>query len=88
MKKKMCMGKRAGLVLGACMLTAAVLLAGCGQKPEETAAAEPAAEPTEAVIEIEDETGAEEVPEVREDIPPEEGLVRSSLTHQWVTQEE
>ena len=88
MKKKMCMGKGAGLVLGACMLTAAVLLAGCGQKPEETAAAEPAAEPTEAVIEIEDETGAEEVPEVKEDIPPEEGMVRSSLTHQWVTQEE
>ncbi|MBO6269109.1 MAG: DUF3048 domain-containing protein, partial [Clostridium sp.] len=88
MKRKMCMGKRAGLILGTCVLTAAVLLAGCGQKPEKTAAAEPAAEPTEAVIEIEDETGAEEVPEVKEDIPPEEGLVRSSLTHEWVTQEE
>ena len=71
-------------------LTAAVLLFGCGKKDEAEQAAVPATEEAaqsqaaEPETEIETETETEtEV--IDEDLPPEEGMVRSTLTNEWIS---
>lgn len=71
---------------------AVFLLSSCGRTPQETAPPVPttAAETTAAPIAVisdpptEAETEAD-APE--EDIPPEPGLVRSPLTHEWIPEE-
>lgn len=65
-------------------LSSAFLLFGCGKKEEM---AEPVVEQViDDVPEIEEE--AEEVEEESdEDVPPEEGMVRSRITNEWVTEE-
>ncbi len=74
----------------AVILLAASLLSACAGKPAETTAA-PTTEPeTERVIEVISESIEETepvVPEEEEDIPPEEGLVRSKLTNEWIPEE-
>ena len=63
-------------------LSSALLMTGCG-KEEEPEVIE------EAVVVETVETPEEEVvvEEVNEDLPPEEGMVRSRLTNEWVTEE-
>ena len=64
-------------------LSSALLMAGCGK--------EEAPEVIEEAIVIEtptEETSTEEiVTETNEDLPPEEGMVRSRLTNEWVSEE-
>ena len=67
------------LLLG---LSTAMLLAGCGNKettPEEvpSVTGETIPESVPAETETETETTAE-------DVPPEEGMVRSTLTNEWI----
>ena len=69
-------------------LSSALLMTGCGKEKEpevieeavviETPSEEPATEEIEK--EIEEET-------VKEDLPPEEGMIRSRLTNEWVSEE-
>ena len=68
-------------------LTCVSLLTGCSKKEEETVETVPVAEVTETVVEtepveIETETETETV---EEDLPPEEGMVRSQLTNEWIS---
>ena len=67
------------LLLG---LSAVMLLAGCGKKetvPEEVPSitGETIPESVPAETETETETAAE-------DVPPQEGMVRSTLTNEWI----
>ena len=67
-------------------LSSTLLLFGCGKKEEETVV-EPV---VEQVIEDEPEVVEEEEvtqEEIGEDVPPEEGMVRSRITNEWVTEE-
>ncbi len=66
-------------------LSSALLLSGCGKKEEEIV--EPVVEQViDDVPDIEEE--AEEADEgTDEDLPPEEGMVRSRITNEWVTEE-
>lgn len=77
--------KKMSLLLLA-VLSASMLLVGCGKDKEETPA-ETVTETVEAVVEseaveVETETETETV---EEDIPPEEGMVRSTLTNEWIS---
>ena len=64
-------------------LSSALLMTGCG-KEEEPEVIEEA-----VVVETVDEPETEEIveEEVNEDLPPEEGMVRSRLTNEWVSEE-
>ena len=76
------------LLVGATCLT---LLAGCGKKEEPVVETVPVADVTETVVEpetVEVESEVEVEPEtetVEEDLPPEEGMVRSQLTNEWIS---
>jgi len=67
------------------------LLAGCGKKEEETVETVPVADvvSTEAApVETEAKPETEiETETVTEDLPPEEGMVRSYLTNEWIAGE-
>lgn len=69
-------------------LSSTLLLSACGKKEDAPAMAEvPVAEQS-----IDDTPKPEEEPkepaeEIEEDLPPEEGLVRSWITNEWVTEE-
>lgn len=67
------------------------LLAGCGKKEEENVETVPVADVVEteaAPIETEAEPETEiETETVPEDLPPEEGMVRSYLTNEWIAGE-
>lgn len=69
-------------------LTCVSLLAGCS-KEEDTVETVPVADVTETVAETEPvETEVEtetETETVDEDLPPEEGMVRSQLTNEWIS---
>ena len=63
-------------------LSSALLMTGCGKEEEpeiieEAVVVETAETPEEEVVEE----------EVNEDLPPEEGMVRSRLTNEWVSEE-
>lgn len=65
-------------------LTCATLLFGCGKEDDtvETVAINELETPVEPVAEPETET---EAGTVDEDLPPEEGMVKSSLTGEWIS---
>ena len=68
------------------VLSASLLITGCGKKEEE-APAETATQTVEAPAEsipVETETETE-TETVEEDLPPEEGMVRSTLTNEWIS---
>lgn len=66
-------------------LSSAFLLFGCGKNEEEIA--EPVVE--QVIDDVpENKEEAEKVEEESdEDVPPEEGMVRSRITNEWVTEE-
>ncbi len=66
-------------------LASSCLLFGCGKEDNTDA---PVISNTEDVQEVETETEEEIVEEVKEDIPPAEGMVRSKLTNEWISQEQ
>ncbi|MDE5716126.1 MAG: DUF3048 domain-containing protein, partial [Lachnospiraceae bacterium] len=70
-------------------LSSALLLSGCGKKEEEKPKVE--APVVEQIIDdIPEEEEAPEEAETREadeDVPPEEGMVRSRITNEWVDKE-
>ena len=76
------------VLLAVLALSMSMLLFGCGDKKEDTAIEEVTLETqpdTPAVKEpAADTTAAEEVA-VDEDVPPQEGMVRSKLTNEWVS---
>lgn len=68
------------------VLSASLLLTGCGKDKEEV----PAEAPVESVEVPEETLPVEEVTEpepevVVEDLPPAEGMVRSTLTNEWIS---
>lgn len=75
--------KRAQAVL-LVAIASAFLLFGCGK--EETPV-EPVNSETDNSQEMEVPDVEEPVEEVKEDLPPAEGMVRSKLTNEWITQE-
>lgn len=67
-------------VLSLITLSACLLLAGCGKEKEVI---QPVVEPVvEAQPELQEEATPE--PEEKEDLPPEEGMVRSPITNEWI----
>ena len=72
-------------LLAVLSLSVSLLLAGCGKEKEDTAIAEVTLETQEYIPDIEtpETEVSEEVP--MDDIPPEEGMVRSRLTNEWVS---
>lgn len=67
-------------VLSLITLSACLLLAGCGKEKEVI---QPVVEPVvEAQPELQEEATPE--PEEEEDLPPEEGMVRSPITNEWI----
>lgn len=67
-------------VLSLIALSATLLLFGCGKK-EETI--QPVVEP---VVEVQPELQEEPTPEPEEEeVPPEEGMVRSPITNEWIS---
>lgn len=72
-------------LLAALTLSVSMFLFGCGDKKEDPAIEEVTLETQEYIPVIED-TASEVVEEtVVEDVPPEEGMVRSRLTNEWVS---
>ena len=72
-------------LLAALVLSASMLVFGCGNKKEEPAIEEVTLE-TQEYTPVEDNTETEIIKEtVTDDIPPEEGMVRSRLTNEWVS---
>lgn len=68
-------------------LTSTALLFGCGN--EDDAQEQPVISNVDDVQEAEDPVADEPIAdEVKEDLPPEEGMVRSKLTNEWITQEQ
>ena len=67
-------------------LSSALLMTGCG-KEETSAPAEDTVVETPVVSEPETETEDATTEETSEDLPPEEGMVRSRLTNEWVSEE-
>ena len=68
-------------VLSLITLSACLLLAGCGKEKEVI---QPVVEPVvEAQPELQEEATPE--PEEEEDLPPEEGMVRSPITNEWIS---
>lgn len=68
-------------------LSSTLLLFGCGKEEE---VAEPVVEQVIDDIdepEIVEESEEESEPEVNEDVPPQEGMVRSRITNEWVSEE-
>ena len=64
-------------------LSSAMLLFGCGKAKEETETIPATEETAESVpAETESETETETV---AEEVPPEEGMVRSPLTNEWIS---
>ena len=68
-------------VLSLIALSATLFLFGCGKK-EETI--QPVVEP---VVEVQPELQEEATPEpeAEEELPPEEGMVRSPITNEWIS---
>ena len=78
------------LVLVFVTLSSALLFSGCGKKQEENT--EVTAPVEEQVIDKPSEPEPEPEPEepeeeVEEDLPPEEGMVRSRITNEWVAED-
>lgn len=71
-------------------MSCALLLSACGKEEEKPVTAEvPVAEQSiEDIPDVKEEPEPEETPEeLEEDLPPEEGMVRSRITNEWVTEE-
>ena len=76
------------VLLAVLALSMSMLLFGCGDKKEDTAIEEVTLETqpdTPAVKEPAADTTATEEAAVDEDVPPQEGMVRSKLTNEWVS---
>lgn len=69
------------ILLTAFTLSAALFLFGCGNKKEENIIEEVTLENTEEKASVEQTADTA----VDEDVPPEEGMVRSKLTNEWVS---
>lgn len=69
-------------------LSAMLLFGGCGKEEDQPMRPSDLAEPVTSTTVV-DETDANDtvVEEEPEDIPPEEGLVHSALTNEWITEE-
>jgi len=69
-------------------LSAILLFGGCGKEEDQPMRPSDLAEPVTSTTVV-DETDANDtaVEEEPEDIPPEEGLVHSALTNEWITEE-
>lgn len=77
--------KKLSLLLLA-VLSASMLLTGCGKDKEEEPAETPVESVEAPVIESEPVEEVEvETEVVEEDIPPAEGMVRSTLTNEWIS---
>lgn len=64
-------------------LSSSLLLSGCGKEAEETA--QPIVEPIVEAQPVSEEESEEQVGEAEDlDTPPEEGMVRSPLTNEWI----
>lgn len=63
-------------------LSSSLLLSGCGKDAEETA--QPIVEPIVEAQTTVTEENEEQVTEADEDTPPQEGMVRSPLTNEWI----
>lgn len=63
-------------------LTAVLALAGCGKDKEKDASDKETPAPVESSAPADDEAEA-----VDPDVPPEEGMVRSAMTNEWIPQE-
>ena len=73
-------------LLATLILTASFLTFGCGDKKEAAPVVEEVTLENKAdTPQIKDTTITEETVEANEDLPPEEGMVRSKLTNEWVT---
>ncbi|MBO4988065.1 MAG: DUF3048 domain-containing protein [Lachnospiraceae bacterium] len=72
-------------LLAALTLSVSIFLFGCGDKKEDPAIEEVTLE-TQEYTPVNEDTEPEVVEEtVVEDVPPEEGMVRSRLTNEWVS---
>lgn len=67
-------------------LSSSLLLFGCGKKDEEVSETlvQPIVEPITETTTPEEEPGEPEEPEEEADVPPQEGMVRSPLTNEWI----
>jgi len=73
------------ILLTTLILVTSILSVGCGDKKEDSAIEEVTLE-TQEYIPVNENTEAEVVEEtVADDVPPEEGMVRSRLTNEWVS---
>ncbi len=70
------------VILAVLALSASLFLFGCGKKEKENVIENPTVEQIEISTEVEEES-SEEV--VNDEVPPEDGMVRSKLTNEWVT---
>ncbi len=70
------------VILAVLVLSASLFLFGCGKKEKENVIENPTVEQIEISTEVEEES-SEEV--VNDEVPPEDGMVRSKLTNEWVT---
>lgn len=69
-------------------LSSTLLLFGCGKKEEEVVVEPVVEQVIEDVVEPDNVEDAEEADEeTDEDTPPEEGMVRSRISNEWVTEE-
>lgn len=74
------------IVMVALLFTTSLLLFGCGNKKEEAIVEEVTLKNNAEIIPQTEETIAEDpIEETIDDIPPEDGMVRSKLTNEWVT---
>lgn len=69
-------------------LSAMLLMGGCGKEEDQPMRPSDLAEPVTSTTVV-DETDANDTADKKdpEDIPPEEGLVHSALTNEWITEE-
>lgn len=74
-------------LLAVLALSMSMLLFGCGDKKEDTAIEEVTLEtqPDTPVVNEPASSKTEEAADENEDIPPQEGMVRSKLTNEWVS---
>ena len=67
-------------------LSSSLMLFGCGKKDEEVSETlvQPIVEPITEPTTPEEESEEPQEPEDEADVPPQEGMVRSSLTNEWI----
>ena len=74
-------------VLSLVALSSTLLLFGCGNKEEEVIVEPVVEQVIDDISEPEEEENKDAEAEIDEDTPPEEGMVRSRITNEWVDEE-